>query len=168
MKKITTAGLLSVLTVFVFVLSAQASELRVIDGDTIVLDGERHRLVGYDTPEIKQTCKNSDMNKEVWPAGRLAKERLIELIGDKEVTCVSDKKDRYGRHLSTCYVDGVDLNEIMVKEGWGFVSPRYEQTYIEIQIQAKEQNIGVWKHNCEYPWDFRHLKKRFNEKAKAQ
>jgi len=35
---------------------ASAKTLRVIDGDTIVLNGEKIRFSGIDTPELKQTC----------------------------------------------------------------------------------------------------------------
>ena len=33
-----------------------ADSLRVVDGDTIVLNGEKIRFTGIDTPELKQTC----------------------------------------------------------------------------------------------------------------
>jgi len=33
-----------------------AKTLKVIDGDTIVLNGEKIRFSGIDTPELKQTC----------------------------------------------------------------------------------------------------------------
>ena len=37
-----------------------ADTLRVVDGDTIVLNGEKIRFTGIDTPELKQTCLNGD------------------------------------------------------------------------------------------------------------
>ena len=37
-----------------------ANDLRVVDGDTIVLNGEKIRFSGIDTPELKQTCMNGD------------------------------------------------------------------------------------------------------------
>jgi len=37
-----------------------ADSLRVVDGDTIVLNGEKIRFSGIDTPELKQTCMNGD------------------------------------------------------------------------------------------------------------
>lgn len=33
-------------------------DYRVIDGDTIVLNGENVRLYGIDSPEIKQLCRD--------------------------------------------------------------------------------------------------------------
>ena len=40
-----------------------ADNLRVVDGDTIVLNGEKIRFSGIDTPELKQTCMQG--NEEV-------------------------------------------------------------------------------------------------------
>ena len=52
MKKLLGIFILSLL-----VCSASfADKLRVVDGDTIVLNGEKIRFSGIDTPELKQTC----------------------------------------------------------------------------------------------------------------
>ena len=37
-----------------------ADNLKIVDGDTIVLNGEKIRFLGIDTPELKQTCMNGD------------------------------------------------------------------------------------------------------------
>ena len=36
----------------------KSQELKVIDGDTIHLNGKKIRFTGIDTPELKQTCIN--------------------------------------------------------------------------------------------------------------
>ena len=56
-----------------------ANSLKIIDGDTIVLNGEKIRFEGIDTPELKQTCLKD--NEEV-KCGMLAKILLIEKIGN--------------------------------------------------------------------------------------
>ena len=33
-----------------------ADNLKIIDGDTIILNGEKIRFSGIDAPELKQTC----------------------------------------------------------------------------------------------------------------
>ena len=33
-----------------------ADNLKIIDGDTIILNGEKIRFPGIDAPELKQTC----------------------------------------------------------------------------------------------------------------
>ena len=37
-----------------------ADNLKIIDGDTIILNGEKIRFSGIDTPELKQTCLQGD------------------------------------------------------------------------------------------------------------
>ena len=37
-----------------------ANNLKIIDGDTIILNGEKIRFSGIDTPELKQTCLKGD------------------------------------------------------------------------------------------------------------
>ena len=37
-----------------------ADNLKIIDGDTIILNGEKIRFSGIDTPELKQTCLKGD------------------------------------------------------------------------------------------------------------
>ena len=54
-----------------------ADSLRIVDGDTIVLNGEKIRFTGIDTPELKQTCLQDD--QEVG-CGMTAKILLIKKI----------------------------------------------------------------------------------------
>ena len=46
--------------VLMFCNTSFAESLRVVDGDTIVLNGEKIRFSGIDTPELKQTCLKDD------------------------------------------------------------------------------------------------------------
>jgi endonuclease YncB( thermonuclease family) len=49
----------SLALIFLFLLNisnARSSEIKIIDGDTIHIDGEKIRFSGIDTPELKQTC----------------------------------------------------------------------------------------------------------------
>ena len=43
---------------------------RVVDGDTLVMDGKRIRLAGIDAPELRQVCQRKDRD---WPCGTEAK-----------------------------------------------------------------------------------------------
>ena len=54
-----------------------ADSLRIVDGDTIVLNGEKIRFTGIDTPELKQTCIQN--NQEV-SCGMTAKMLLVKKI----------------------------------------------------------------------------------------
>ena len=62
-----------------------ADSLRVVDGDTIVLNGEKIRFTGIDTPELKQTCTKGD---EKIFCGISAKKILVKKIGNEIPKCI--------------------------------------------------------------------------------
>ena len=63
-----------------------ADNLKIIDGDTIILNGEKIRFSGIDTPELKQTCLQGD--QEVG-CGMTAKKLLTEKVGNATIECIS-------------------------------------------------------------------------------
>lgn len=102
----------------------KAKCISVIDGDTILADislgfdvwvKQRIRLLGIDTPETYGVKKDS----EEYAAGMLAKNRVIDLLLNKEMLIVTekDKTEKYGRYLATVYVDNLNVNETLIKEG---------------------------------------------------
>jgi hypothetical protein len=46
-------------------------------------------------------------------------EWLKEYLCGRQVECVCHARDRYGLLLAVCYVGGEDLNERIVRQGWG-------------------------------------------------
>ena len=64
-----------------------SQELKVVDGDTIHLNGEKIRFIGIDTPELKQTCFKDGV---IDPCGVTAKQILIDKIGNYNVVCIRD------------------------------------------------------------------------------
>ena len=80
-------------------LATYSTPVRVIDGDTIDIPGQRIRLHGIDTPEAKQTCQRSGVT---WLCGAEATKTLKELIGNSDVSCAERDKDRYGRVVAVC------------------------------------------------------------------
>ena len=79
-KKVILVISISSLIFFLIFNQVKPQDLRVVDGDTIHLNGEKIRFTGIDTPELKQTCiKEGVIN----PCGVTAKEILIEKISMK-------------------------------------------------------------------------------------
>ena len=74
-------------------------QARVIDGDTIVIDGEHIRLEGIDAPESHQDCTAYGQQ---WACGRSAADWLTDHLRGRQVACVGHAHDRYGRLLAVC------------------------------------------------------------------
>ena len=101
----------------------------VIDGDTIQHQGQKIRLNGIDAPERGQ------------PYGAKATRALARQLRRGKVTCRLQGKDKYGRHLGTCYVQGRNVNEWMVHNGyaWSYWTAWYRQQ----EEAARRQRKGV-------------------------
>ena len=149
MKKLS----LYVFLVLLFCNTSFADSLRVVDGDTIVLNGEKIRFLGIDTPELKQTCMNGD--EKVF-CGKSAKMLLIKKIGNQIPECISEGKDVYKRTLAECFINGESLSVFLVRSGYAFDFVRYsKKKYSEDQEYAKTNKLGLWSMKFEYPWDWR-------------
>ena len=131
-----------------------ADNLKVIDGDTIILNGEKIRFSGIDTPELKQTCIDIDKDQEVF-CGVLAKMLLIEKIGNETPVCISEGKDIYKRTLAECFIDGESLSSFLVRSGYAFAYRKYSKKFVEDEEFAKTNKLGLWSMKFQYPWDFR-------------
>ena len=148
MKKLLGIVVLGLL----FCSTSFADNLRVVDGDTIVLNGEKIRFSGIDTPELKQTCMNGD--EKVF-CGKTAKMLLIKKIGNETPECISEGKDAYKRTLAECFVNGESLSSYLVRSGYAFAYRKYSKKFIKDEEFAKENKLGMWSMKFQYPWDFR-------------
>jgi endonuclease YncB( thermonuclease family) len=151
-KKVILAISISSLIFFLILNQVSSQELRVVDGDTIHLNGEKIRFTGIDTPELKQTCIKEGFIDQ---CGVTAKEILIVKIGDNKVECISEGKDRYKRTLAECFVNDESLSSYLVRSGYAFAYRRYSKKFITDEDYAKLNKIGMWSMKFQYPWDYR-------------
>ena len=148
MKKLS----LYVFLVLMFCNTSFADSLRVVDGDTIVLNGEKVRFSGIDTPELKQTCLQNDQEVD---CGMSAKMLLVKKIGNHIPECISEGKDAYKRTLAECFVNGESLSKFLVRSGYAFAYRKYSTKFIKDEEFAKANKLGMWAMTFQYPWDFR-------------
>ena len=153
-NKIKVFLLISICLIFFLITSfdVKSNKAKVVDGDTIHLNGEKIRFSGIDTPEIKQICNK---NNEVIKCGIRAKELLINKIGKNKVKCVNEGVDRYKRILAECFVNNQSLSKYLVREGFAFAYRKYSTKFIEDENYAKKNKKGMWSMTFEYPWDYR-------------
>ena len=133
------------------------NSIRIIDGDTIILNSEKIRFYGIDTPEKKQKCK--DRNGLSYPCGEFATNELKKIISSGQLFCKKRGTDRYDRSISICYVNGVDINSLMVKNGWALAYRKYSRDYIDEEKEAKDKKMGMWAGKFIAPWRWRKLKR---------
>lgn len=123
-----------VLITFAMCGSVERTVASVYDGDTFTMsDGERIRMAEMDAPEQSQTY------------GEEAREFLISKLRYGKVSLRPVAKDRYDRTVCNVYVDGVWINELMVREGYAWAYEKYSSLY-PLQIEAKANKKGLWAH----------------------
>ena len=146
-----------ILCIFFFIFfftytNIKSQDIKIIDGDTIKINGEKIRFSGIDTPELKQTCiKKAKSNS----CGITAKQILVDKIGDNKVICVREGKDQYKRTLAECFVNDESLSSYLVRNGYAFAYRRYSKKFIIDENYAKFNKYGMWSMKFDYPWDWR-------------
>ena len=129
----------------------------VSDGDTVtVLDAlhiqHRIRLAGIDAPEKAQ------------PYGDASKRHLSSMVFGKLVRVEYEKHDRYGRIVGKIMKDGHDasLEQLRVGLAWHYKQYQREQSsqdrgaYAEIEQEARQAQIGLWRDSAAVPpWTWR-------------
>ena len=103
------------LTVLPVPATAQAADpsVIVIDGDTLIINGEKIRIQGIDTPEKGEACHDE------------ATKYLRDLVENGTVRVTSrDGKDRYGRTVASVSVGGADVGMKMIRAGYAIA--RYD------------------------------------------
>lgn len=124
----------------------------VVDGDTIHIGSNKYRFSGIDTPEMKQTCSKDNA---IIMCGVLAKNALIHKINNHPVLCKQETIDRYKRIVAECFVNDESLSKYLVRNGYAFAYRKYSKKFIEDERYAKENKLGLWSMNFEYPWEYR-------------
>lgn len=118
---------------------------KVIDGDTVIVNGESVRLLGIDSDERGENCYKE------------AKKRMEELVLNKEILLEKDMKDRdqYKRLLRWIFVEdnnekAKNVNLILVEDGLAiarfYEDRKYKEEILLAEKNARENKIGCkWR-----------------------
>lgn len=120
--------------------SAISRVVRVVDGDTIEIEGgQRVRYIGMDSPEIDK-CFSAE-----------AKAANEKFVSGKTVRLEKDSSetDKYDRLLRYVYIDNVLINDELVRQGFARVEPvqpdtRYADQFLKAQQEAQVNDRGLW------------------------
>ncbi len=124
---------------------------KVVDGDTVILaTGQYLRYIGIDTPEVR-IKKEKQFAYDPQPFSREATQFNQKLVEGKFVRVEFDveKKDRYGRLLGYCFVDGIFVNKKLLEEGYATLytyppNVKYVDSLAKAQKEARKNNKGMW------------------------
>lgn len=127
----------------------KAKVARVIDGDTIELEGgQKVRYIGIDTPETV------DPRRDPQCFGQEASLQNKQLVEGQEIYLEKDvsETDRYGRLLRYIYLEanGNSINEQLVREGYAVASSyppdiKYQEKFRLAEQEARNDQRGLWQ-----------------------
>jgi micrococcal nuclease len=113
---------------------------KVIDGDTLIVNGTRIRLLGIDSPERGDPCYKE------------AKKWLEDKVLMKNVSLLKDLKDKdiYGRPLRYLFLNNTNLNIKIVEEGFAIARIEDARKFADEFLKAEESaRLGkkgcIWK-----------------------
>lgn len=120
---------------------SQVKVIKVYDGDTITIinennEKEKIRLYGISARELNQEY------------GQEAKNYLQNLILNKNIDVFVHYQDEYERTVAEIYLDKININQEMVKQGQAFIFHKYNNDldiYIPLENYAKENKLGMYK-----------------------
>ena len=151
-RKVILVISIAILVFFFTYTDLKSQDIKITDGDTIKINGEKIRFSGIDTPELKQTCIKQGIKK---PCGITAKQILIDKIGENNVKCIEEGQDQYKRILAECFVNNESLSSYLVRSGYAFAYRKYSKKFITDEDYARVNKVGMWSMEFDYPWDFR-------------
>ena len=150
-------------------LAGQYKVIRVVDGDTIVVDYkgkyEKVRLLCVNTPESVHPDKkqNTFMGKV---ASDYTKERLKGKYVDLEFE--GPFRGRYGRLLAYVFVDGKNFNLELVETGlspyytkYG-LSQKHDKEFRDAERYARDHKLNIWE-NYELTQKYLRLKSKWGQ-----
>jgi endonuclease YncB( thermonuclease family) len=133
--------------------------VRVIDGDTLQIDGHTVQLYGIDAPELGQHCERGG---ELWECGleaALFLQKTVQFEGPP-VECSpwgEEGAQAPGGELvvGVCQVGPRVVGLTMVQNGYAVALPDSFPDYKEAEEQARQAKLGLWRGDFVPPWEWR-------------
>ncbi len=114
--------------------------VEVVDGDTFFIENRQPiRIKGLDAPEVTN-CN-----------GKQSKQALAKLILNKRVVLKEPIVDAYKRILALVYIDGISVNEYLIKNGFAHFRSTKTAELTRFQAAsdyAREHEVGIFSPRC--------------------
>lgn len=142
-----------------FEFHASDGPVDIEDGDSFWMGYHRVRLFGVDTVETTQVCTSGNQSVDCYA---LTMDYMLPLLNDPSLHCRPllgrNQKPRmsHGRYVAICYVNGIELNRQMVRDGWAV---SYQQTggtaFDALEGEAAIARRGLHQFQFDRPIDAR-------------
>jgi len=123
--------------------SAGAAELlgpaRVIDGQTIEVEGQRVRLYGIAAPALGSEC---DVAGKRIACGQISRGALMDLTAGAIVEC---RQVGGVGGAAVCRAGGYCLSEGMTYTGWARADTTVTDRYVHYEADARRRHRGLWR-----------------------
>lgn len=121
---------------------------RVVDGDSLLVQGHEIRLKGIDAPEFQQNCELAGRD---WDCGRQSAQALGRLVRGRIVNCDGNERDAHDRLLAECRAGETNINRWLVVNGWAVSFHAFGRE----EREARSARRGIWKGTFVRPADWR-------------
>jgi endonuclease YncB( thermonuclease family) len=129
---------------------AEATDIRVIDGETLALGERVVRLSGIAAPMRGDRCQQAD--GQSFDCGGASAAVLMRLVGGRTVTCRITGRDAFGRGVGQCEANGLDLGRTLVGGGFAVATGGAMR---HAELTARQGDRGLWANRGGMPQDWR-------------
>ena len=131
---------------------------RVVDGNTIIINFQKIRLHGIEAPNAEQLC---EIDGESWLCGWEATNALAHIVGRHWVSCRQIRLNEGYVVDATCFAGNVlNINAWMVRNGWATAQNQTNTRFLQLEILARQEQIGIWRTKYK---NTEHLRHSINE-----
>ena len=117
--------------------------VKVIDGNTIVVDGRQVRLYGIKVPELGNRCAVGSATVD---CGRVARSALLDLTAGASIKCdLAQSTAGDAKPSAVCHASGYDLSEGMTYTGWAEADTSVTDRYVRFERDARRHHRGLWR-----------------------
>lgn len=99
------------------------------------------RLLLLDTPEsVSQKSHHKRWEKKLFLLKKQLEGKSVTLVYDR-----GQKEDKYGRKLAYVFCNGIHINELMVKSGYGIIAyiSRLNTTFLPEMLEAEKRSKRI-------------------------